>query len=115
MLTTNKTQLMKLLYVLLLSLFFYPKQDKVLICNTSKAYAYHKKQCAGLQRCTGAVETVTLDEAQKAGRRACQNCYKTLPASNKNPGSPGQCKATTKKGTRCLRSAGAGGYCWQHG
>ena len=27
----------------------------------------------------------------------------------------GQCKANTKKGTRCSRSAGSSGYCWQHG
>lgn len=27
----------------------------------------------------------------------------------------GQCKANTKKGTRCSRSAGSKGYCWQHG
>jgi len=26
-----------------------------------------------------------------------------------------QCKAITKKGTRCKRAAGSGGYCWQHG
>ena len=26
----------------------------------------------------------------------------------------GQCKATTKKGTRCSRTAGSNGYCWQH-
>ena len=29
--------------------------------------------------------------------------------------SSGQCKANTKKGTRCSRSAGSNGYCWQHG
>jgi len=27
----------------------------------------------------------------------------------------GQCKALTKKGTRCKRSANSNGYCWQHG
>ncbi|WP_416276523.1 DUF5763 domain-containing protein [Pedobacter sp. PF22-3] len=26
----------------------------------------------------------------------------------------GQCKALTKKGTRCKRSGGSSGYCWQH-
>ena len=26
-----------------------------------------------------------------------------------------QCRATTKKGTRCSRSARSNGYCWQHG
>ncbi|WP_410478918.1 DUF5763 domain-containing protein [Pedobacter frigiditerrae] len=27
----------------------------------------------------------------------------------------GQCKALTKKGARCKRSASSNGYCWQHG
>ncbi len=27
----------------------------------------------------------------------------------------GQCNATTKKGTRCSRTAKSNGYCWQHG
>ena len=27
----------------------------------------------------------------------------------------GQCKATTKKKTRCSRAAKSNGYCWQHG
>ena len=29
--------------------------------------------------------------------------------------SSSQCSATTKKGTRCSRSARSNGYCWQHG
>ena len=28
--------------------------------------------------------------------------------------SSGQCRATTKAGSRCKRSASSGGYCWQH-
>ena len=35
--------------------------------------------------------------------------------STSTPTSYGQCKAITKKGTRCSRSARANGYCWQHG
>ncbi|WP_407946538.1 DUF5763 domain-containing protein [Pedobacter jejuensis] len=27
----------------------------------------------------------------------------------------GQCKALTKKGSRCKRSGNGSGYCWQHG
>ncbi|WP_410478276.1 DUF5763 domain-containing protein [Pedobacter frigiditerrae] len=27
----------------------------------------------------------------------------------------GQCKALTKKGARCKRSASSNSYCWQHG
>lgn len=32
----------------------------------------------------------------------------------KENGDYGQCKATTKSGSRCKRKAGASGYCWQH-
>ncbi len=31
------------------------------------------------------------------------------------PQSSSQCSATTKKGTRCSRSARSNGLCWQHG
>ena len=39
----------------------------------------------------------------------------TTPTTQKKPEASGQCKATTKKGSRCSRSAGSNGYCWQHG
>lgn len=35
--------------------------------------------------------------------------------NSKSSQSYGQCKATTKAGTRCKRSATSSGYCWQHG
>lgn len=36
-------------------------------------------------------------------------------SSQSTPKYSGQCMTTTKKGTRCSRSARSGGYCWQHG
>ena len=35
-----------------------------------------------------------------------------LPQKNKSY--VGQCKALTKKGTRCKRNGDGSGYCWQH-
>ena len=35
--------------------------------------------------------------------------------TNPTPHSSSQCSATTKKGTRCSRSARSNGLCWQHG
>jgi hypothetical protein len=35
--------------------------------------------------------------------------------TQQQPASGGQCKATTKKKTRCSRAAKSNGYCWQHG
>ena len=38
----------------------------------------------------------------------------TIEEKQKKVEYSGQCKATTKKGTRCSRTAGSNGYCWQH-
>ena len=35
--------------------------------------------------------------------------------TKQKPQSSSQCSATTKKGTRCSRSARSNGLCWQHG
>jgi TolA-binding protein len=42
---------------------------------------------------------------------------KTTEKSESKPKyqSSSQCSATTKKGTRCSRTARSNGYCWQHG
>jgi hypothetical protein len=58
----------------------------------------------------------------KAGG-TCGVCEKRKPASgsygssNKksSAATTGQCRAKTKKGTRCSRNQRSGGYCWQHG
>jgi outer membrane lipopolysaccharide assembly protein LptE/RlpB len=39
----------------------------------------------------------------------------TYSSSSTTKNYSGQCMATTKKGTRCKRSARSNGYCWQHG
>jgi hypothetical protein len=53
-------------------------QNKVYICVSSTAYAYHwTESCRGLQRCTHRIIAVTLDEAKNTyQRRACGICYK---------------------------------------
>lgn len=48
----------------------------------------------------------------------CTDLKKTTPKTPKSYSSPAkssQCRAITKKGTRCSRNARSGGYCWQHG
>jgi septal ring factor EnvC (AmiA/AmiB activator) len=39
---------------------------------------------------------------------------KEEPKQQSSGGGGGRCQATTKKGTRCSRSASSGNYCWQH-
>ena len=50
--------------------------NKVLICTSPKAYAYHSHYCHGLKRCTYDIVTTTRSEAMKRGYQACKICYK---------------------------------------
>ncbi len=50
--------------------------DKVLICTSPIAYAYHSHYCHKLKRCTYDVVTTTRSEAVKKGYQACKICYK---------------------------------------
>lgn len=51
------------------------KSDIVYICTGSKAKVYHKyKDCRGLDRCSGSIKEISLDEAKKI-RRPCKICY----------------------------------------
>ena len=46
----------------------------------------------------------------------CASQKKSKPKTYKSPAKTlGRCKALTKKGTQCSRSARSQGYCWQHG
>jgi hypothetical protein len=116
---------MRLLFTLLVFLNVSFSQDYVLICKGGSAYAYHKYECSGLKRCTHAVVKVSRQEAIQIGRTACKICYAgavtpskvvgSSPTPSSEAATSGQCKAITKKGTRCSRNARSQGYCWQHG
>jgi hypothetical protein len=107
----------KFLFAILL--FFHAPQQNVLVCTGGSAYAYHlKSSCRGLQRCRAEIITVPLEKARAMDRKPCHLCASSALIPVKGPSAPasdGQCNATTKKGSRCSRSARSGGYCWQHG
>ena len=48
---------------------------EVYICNSPKAYAYHKGYCRGLKRCSYSVTKVSQKTAKTKGRKACGFCY----------------------------------------
>jgi hypothetical protein len=52
-------------------------QEKVYICVSSSAYAYHQYiNCNGLNKCTHTIKFVTENEAINTyGRRKCKICY----------------------------------------
>ena len=52
--------------------------------------------------------SLTNSSSQTSNSNQLQQKTETQTKSN------GQCRATTKKGSQCSRSAGANGYCWQH-
>ena len=48
----------------------------VYICTGPRATVYHKTdECKGLLRCSRAIESIPLEEAENMGRRPCRLCY----------------------------------------
>jgi hypothetical protein len=90
-----------------------PKDEMVHITKTGKRY--HLSTC----RFAATAFEIARNKAIMAGYTPCKVCRPGGP-TREQTGKPatandGRCKATTKKGTRCKRSAGSGGYCWQPG
>jgi hypothetical protein len=119
-----------LLNLVLFALACSSQSKTVLVCEGTSSYAYHDHYCDGLNRCRGKIERVSLETALSMHRKPCHYCYKNQtqapsavetsqpPASRSLKSSAemdSQCRAITKKGTRCSRRARSNGYCWQHG
>lgn len=68
---------MKLLLLVACAFFARPAEDKVYVCKSGTSYAYHKKVCQGLKKCTHRIDTVTVKEAIASGhKKPCGYCYK---------------------------------------
>ena len=69
------------LILFLLPLFFSScsqeknESNKVLICDSPDAYAFHDHHCQGLSSCDSQIMNVSVEEAIKMKRRACGFCY----------------------------------------
>lgn len=51
-------------------------EETVYICTGPKAEVYHaRKNCRGLNRCSGSIKTVSPSKAVQMGRRACKICW----------------------------------------
>jgi hypothetical protein len=44
-------------------------EQKVIICNSKGAYAYHKGYCKGLNKFKSSTSAVTIEQAKKQGKR----------------------------------------------
>lgn len=111
--------LKSVLYVFIAITTSFPP-EKVMICVSKTAYAYHSYACSGLNRCTHEIVKVTLQEAKERRYKPSHICYAGagagfLASPIHSKSISGQCQAITKNGTRCSRMARSGGYCWQHG
>jgi glycerate kinase len=50
--------------------------EMVYVCMSKGSVAYHSSSdCAGLNRCTHEVKTMSAAQATQIGKRACQKCY----------------------------------------
>ena len=74
-------------------------------------------QCGGIAKSTGVrCRNKTRNINGYCHYHQSQIGQKKSAGPSKSYVSPGQCKATTQKGTRCQRKVSSGSsYCWQHG
>jgi hypothetical protein len=50
--------------------------ETVYVCMSKGSVAYHSSSdCAGLNRCTHEVKSMSAAQATQIGKRACQQCY----------------------------------------
>ena len=48
----------------------------VYVCMSHGSVAYHDSdRCAGLNRCTHTIKTMSEAQARELGKRACRKCY----------------------------------------
>lgn len=116
--------------LLLLSMVFFLSfklpTDKVCCSNTKGARCTGSTFCTACSNCSGCkycnaggtCGVCTPKNKKAATTQLNASGHNKNNTSNLNTGTElnsGQCRATTKKGSRCSRSSRSGGYCWQHG
>jgi len=51
-------------------------ESYVYICTGPQSKKYHKtEKCRGLNKCSGTIKKITLEEAKKINRTPCKICY----------------------------------------
>ncbi len=49
--------------------------DEVLVCKSTTAESYHRKNCSALKQCSHKVGKMNIEEAKSSGRKPCGRCY----------------------------------------
>ena len=88
---------------------YYPDNNENAHKNVTVATCYGKTPCNACSNCS---QCKHCNSGGTCGKCASK---KEIDQSKAPASVTTQCKAITKKGTRCKRNAGSGGYCWQHG
>lgn len=77
------------------------------VYSSSKGEKYHTADC----RLSGEAEAMNIDNAKKAGKKACDVCK----PNELGKAALKQCEGKTKDGVRCKRmTASKGKKCYQH-
>ncbi|MDR6339085.1 hypothetical protein HNQ91_002136 [Filimonas zeae] len=92
-----------------------------LFCTPESRNKHHAGRCTGAASCTACKNCSGCKYCNAGG--TCGVCAPARSKPRETMGKPAgkedtdftQCKAITKKRTRCSRKATATGYCWQHG
>ncbi|WP_127132954.1 hypothetical protein [Pseudoflavitalea rhizosphaerae] len=114
----NSFMLLLAVFSLITALAFVPVFNKFSSTVPSKEYA----TCYGRNPCNACSDCSRCKHCNAGG--SCGKCVKPKSSAGSSYGSSqkksssatyGQCRAKTKKGTRCSRNQRSGGYCWQHG
>lgn len=111
-----------LLFILIGFIFISPTkvEKKADFSNILVATCYGRTPCTACSNCSGCGH---CNSGGTCG--VCSRPTKNIQGFKSNTGKAapakvaeaytGQCKALTKKGSRCKRRGGSNGYCWQHG
>jgi hypothetical protein len=59
--------------------FMQSSNEKVYVCDSKTSKVYHcKKDCKELQKCTDEIIYITIDNAEKMGKKPCKICYSCI-------------------------------------
>ncbi|WP_394353092.1 DUF5763 domain-containing protein [Pedobacter boryungensis] len=95
-----------------------PSKTSTLHFSGTVATCYGNSPCKACSNCSGCKycnNGGTCGICAKAKTTKPNTLTSDKSSANKTSVYVGQCKALTKKGARCKRSANSNGYCWQHG
>ncbi|WP_394346184.1 DUF5763 domain-containing protein [Pedobacter duraquae] len=103
----------KILLLLILSLTLVHKSPTKVEHKVVVATCYGDSPCKACSNCSSCKYCNAGGSCGICSANSNQARARAI-SSTKTTNYVGQCKATTKKGSRCKRNGNGSGYCWQH-